>query len=142
MVDRLEYQKDGQSVRLRALHDSIEQGQQVILFNVTLSDGDPLSMYVQPAAFRVVSTSTHREGSLVLLDDDGNSVTTTMSKASWLYDTTNWGLFQYARQQELLRRKDRKIEQLDGHLSLLKDILIKQGVRVITAEQAAATGLQ
>ena len=42
---------------------------------------------------------------------------------------------------EKLSRKQRKIKQLEGHVELLKDILIKQGTRIVTEAQAKDLGL-
>ena len=40
-----------------------------------------------------------------------------------------------------LSLKQRKIEQLEGHVELLKDILIKQGAHIVTEAQAKDFGL-
>lgn len=46
------------------------------------------------------------------------------------------------REKEKFSRKERKIAQLEGHLELLKDILIKQGIRIVTKAQAEDLGLK
>lgn len=46
------------------------------------------------------------------------------------------------REKENFSRKQRKIEQLEGHVELLKDILIKQGARIVTEAQAEDLGLK
>ena len=44
-------------------------------------------------------------------------------------------------EKEKLSRKERKIEQLQGHVDLLKDILIKQGTRIVTEKQGKDLGI-
>ncbi len=135
----VEYKKDGQTVRLNALWGKIQPGQKVICFHVHWRTNHPLASYAQPAAFTVVSDE--REGPIILRDSEGREVTIKQTDAGYLYDAVEWGLFQYERQLEMLRRKQRKIEMLDAHLSMLKGILTAQGIRVVTAEQAKALGL-
>lgn len=61
---------------------------------------------------------------------------------SYLYDAQEWLKWNAMRENEILSRKQRNIEQLEGHMELLKDILIKQGARIVTEEQAKDLGLK
>ena len=51
-------------------------------------------------------------------------------------DAQEWLTWNAMHETEKLSRKQRKIEQLEGHVELLKDILIKQGTRIVTEAQA------
>lgn len=64
------------------------------------------------------------------------------SGASVLYDAQEWLTWNDMREKEKFSRKQRKIEQLEGHVELLKDILIKQGARIVTEAQAEDLGLK
>ena len=59
-----------------------------------------------------------------------------MLESSYIFDAQEWLTWNAMREKEKFSRKQRKIEQLEGHVDLLKDILVKQGVRVVTEEQA------
>jgi hypothetical protein len=138
---RVEYEMDGQTVRLQAVYDRIYSGQRLVLFHVGFGTPEPLARYEQPAVFTAVAVDVDNK-TVELRDANERLITTKISNLAYLYDLEEWAMFQYRCLGELLRRKDRKIEQLTGHLDLLKAILTNQGFRVVTAEQAAAIGLQ
>lgn len=140
----LEYKKDGQTIRLEGLWDRVTASQKVILLKVSFGPNHPLSRYEQPAAFTVIGRPPPgaTTGDLKLLDTDGREVIARIGDAGYMYDSIEWGLFQFHRQQEVERRKQAKIDQLDAHLNMLKSILIAQGFRIVTAEQAETLGLK
>ena len=104
---------------------------------------NPLLRYDTPAIFTVVEVPGSDNGTRLLLRDIyGIEINRSVSLGP--VSTTMWpsgGMFQYQRLQELLRRKNNKIDQQDGQLQILKDILKAQGIRIVTAEQAEALGL-
>ena len=53
-----------------------------------------------------------------------------------------WLTWNDLREKEKLSRKQRKIEQLESQKELLKDILVKQGIRIVTKAQAEDLGLK
>ena len=59
-----------------------------------------------------------------------------------LYDPQEWLTWNDLHEKEKLSRKQRKIEQLESQKELLKDILIKQGIRIVTKAQAKDLGLK
>ncbi len=147
----LSYWKNGKEIPLWAIHSSGQIGQSVIYCeNVDWGkdpdpESKPLSQYTPPAIFRITSKVPGDEGYYVLTDSTGNIIRARYSgicnTSSYLYDAQEWLTWNTGRNTEKFSRKERKIEQLEGHVALLKDILVKQGVRIVTQEQAKKLGL-
>ena len=147
----LSYWKNGKEIPLWAIHSSGQIGQSVIYCeNVDWGkdpdpESRPLSQYTPPAIFRITSKVPGDEGYYVLTDSDGNIIRARYSgicnTSSYLYDAQEWLTWNAGRNAEKFSRKERKIEHLQGQVDLLKDILVKQGVRIVTQEQANKLGL-
>ena len=147
----LSYWKNGKEIALWAIHKSGQIGQSVIFCeNVDWgknpdSEKLPLSQYTPPAIFKITSKVPGDEGYYVLTDSNNNVIrarfTGISNTSSYLYDAQEWLTWESGRVAEKLSRKERKIEQLEGHVALLKDILVKQGIRIVTQEQAKKLGL-
>ncbi len=143
----LEYYKDGEKISLRGLYDRGEVGRPVILDDVCFGEKSPspLAKYPPRTVFTIVEkkVTSNWNYSYVLSDKDGNRFVLTRDSNStgYIYDLEEWSLFQYEKAQEHYIRKNAKIAHLESQVALLKDILIKQGVRVVTQEQAKTLGL-
>jgi hypothetical protein len=142
-----EFFKDGKKVELKAIFSKGYVGQVVILDNVSYpqNSNDPLAAYPQPALFTIVEKVEEQEGCYVLQDTTGKKVHLLDERHGlstwWLCDAAEWLEWNGQHNDEKLKRKERRIELLDAHLSLLRDILVKQGFRVITKEQAQELGI-
>ncbi len=144
----LEYQKDGGTVKVSGIYGKGRVGQMVVLDNVQLHHTCPLVKYPQPHVFTIAEKigGGEREDIYILVDQDGNRVLGEGSQygegyGGHLYDLVEWVTWMTERTKEKLARKERKIALLEAHLQLLKDILIKQGVRVVSQETAKQLGI-
>lgn len=106
----------------------------------------PLSQYPFPSIFTIVEKKEGKDGYYILSDANGNRIKLQDkyygASESYLYDAQEWLKWNAMREDEILSRKQRNIEQLEEHMELLKDILIKQGARIVTEEQAKDLGLK
>lgn len=145
----LKYWKDGKEVILHAIYSS-GRVNQVIILGKKVDWGEspnaekyPLSQYPYLTVFTIVGISTHPEEKYyVLRNPDGKNFILKFGEADYLYDIKEWLEFNAIREAEKMAHKQRKIETLESQVDLLKDILVKQGVRVLTKEQAKALGIK
>ncbi|MCX6735521.1 MAG: hypothetical protein NTZ13_00345 [Candidatus Parcubacteria bacterium] len=143
----LEYYKDGETVRLDALYGKGVVGRRVILDNVCFSKDSisPLAKYPSRTVFAIIEKTfvDNWNYSYVLMDNSGERFVLSRDggDTAYIYDLEAWALFLYESEKEHRARKDKKIAHLESQVALLKDILIKQGVRVITQEQSKTLGL-
>lgn len=145
----LEFWKDGKKIEVRAIYEKGKVGQMVILGEKIYWGENPdpiekpLSQYNYPSIFTIVEKVEGKEGYYILRDANGNSIKVTFESCDswWLYDAQEWLNFNKMHEKEKLSRKERKIEQLQGHVDLLKDILIKQGTRIVTEKQTKDLGI-
>jgi hypothetical protein len=145
---KLEFWKDGQSVKVDSIDSRAEIGQVVILDHVNFggnpnSTKHPLAKYPQPCAFTIVDKEKDADGygCFVVLDDKGNRIALSWTDASYLYEANEWLAWNRAHAREKLSRKERRIELLEGHLDLLKSIMAQQGVRIVSEEVAKQLGI-
>lgn len=107
---------------------------------------NPLSQYSYATIFTIVEIVAGKEGYYVLSDVNGNLIKLQDeyygASAEYLFDAQEWLTWNVMREEEKFSRKQRKIEQLEGHLELLKNILTNQGVRIISDTKAKALGLE
>ena len=107
----------------------------------------PLSQYPSPSLFTILEKKEdeYGYGYYVLSDANGNRIKLQdifkRASSNHLYDAQEWLTWNALHEKEKLSRKQRKIEQLEGYVELLKDILIKQGTRIVTQAQAKDLGL-
>lgn len=147
----LEFWKNGKQVAIKAIWNNGKVGQAVI-YGERVDWGEnpdpikkPLSKYSCPSLFTIVEKKEENEGYYVLSDTNGNRIKVHSEwggHEDYLYDAQEWLTWNALHEKEKLSRKQRKIEQLEGHVELLKDILIKQGVHIVTEEQAKNFGLE
>lgn len=103
---------------------------------------NPLSQYTCPSFFTIVEKQEGENGYYILKDAKGNSIKVTFDTTSWLlYDLQEWLTWNDLCIKEELSCKQRQIKQLENHEKLLKDILINQGIRIVTESQAKELGL-
>lgn len=144
----LEYWKDGKSVSCKAIYGRGRVGQVVILDHVSYGDNPdlekhPLARYIQPYAFTIVEKVEGRDGYCIVVDAEGNRIVLQgESGGSYLYDANEWCVWQREYEKEKLARKDGRIAHLESQVALLKSILVSQGMRLITKEQAAALDIK
>ena len=141
----LEYHKNGKKEEVRAIYSKGEVGQIVILDGVSFGENpdtekNPLSRYPLRTIFTIVKKDFKdawnysyelkdaKGGHFVLIGGESGSCT------CYLYDLAEWIKFQEESEKEHRARKDAKITLLESQVALLKDILIKQGVRIVTKQ--------
>ena len=147
----LNYWKDGKEIILPSVGKNGRVGQIVILGekvswgNNSFVAKNPLSNYPYLSVFTIVLKNEHDEYYVLRDSSDKNfilSYDVLPDMVAYLYDITEWLTFNSSREAEKLSRKQRKIEQLEGHVDMLKDILIKQGPHIVTEKQAKALGIK
>lgn len=143
----LEFFKDGKKININSIHGNGKVNQMVV-YGQDVDWGPnasptvhPLSQYLAPSVFTIVQKDDGFLGSYTLKDSNGNCIKIDKNDAWYLYDAQEWLTWQSLHQSEKIARKQKKIELLESHLGLLKDILIKQGTHIITKEQADALNL-
>lgn len=145
----LEFWQNGKKIEIEAIYGKGKVGQMVI-FGQRVGWGEnpdpikqPLSQYPCPSIFTIVEKQEGEDGYYVLSDANGNRIKVQLHGVSayYLYDAQEWLTWNAMHDMEKLSRKQRKIEQLEGHVGLLKDILIKQGAHIVTEAQAKDLGL-
>ncbi|MBO5179988.1 MAG: hypothetical protein J6B87_06560 [Clostridia bacterium] len=144
----LEFWRNGERIAIEAIGYTGKVGQLVVYakyFNCPEpTERHPLSMYPCPSIFTIVELgeSPYWTKVYTLSDSKGNRVHLPIQEGSYIFDAQEWLTWNAMREKEKFSRKQRKVEQLEGHVDLLKDILIKQGVRVVTEEQASALNIE
>ena len=152
VIFMLSYWKNGKEVIVNSIYSDGRIGQVLILGeNVDWGKSPdykkhPLSKYPYLSVFTIVSICTHPENRhYVLCDSEGKNFILPLGSSSdvpFLYDIKTWLDFNAIRENEKMSRKQRKIETLESQVDLLKDILVKQGIRIVTEEQAKALGIK
>ena len=145
----LEFFKDGKSIKISPIFAGGVVGQTVI-FGENVNWGNlspqlaPLCGYSCPTIFTIIKKDP-TNGYYILSDSAGKRVKIQYlyhsSGAEYLYDAKEWLKWNDMHTNEKLSRKQRKIEQLEGHVDLLKDILVKQGTRIVSETEANSLGL-
>lgn len=141
----LNFWQNGKEVGISAISGNGKVGQLIILgeridwgLNPTKY---PLSKYPFLSTFTILEKKEGRQGSYVLKDTNGDSISLQANDACCLYDLQEWLTWNAAREAEKTSNNAKKIKQLENNIELLKDILIKQGVRIVTEEQAKSLNL-
>ena len=143
--------KNGTQVKCSPIYDTGRIGQVVILDNVDYGrnpnlDKHPLARYPQPCICTIAGKKSVDHGYVyVLKDTDGKNIVLPSSHSDttgwYLYDATSWLEWQKAKIEEEKERSDHEIRQLRIEKELLEKILVAQGFRVITQEQAKKLGI-
>ncbi len=145
----LEFCVNGKTILLHPICNKGSVGQMVILGsrvdwgNNPDPVAKPLSKYPYLSLFTIVVKATNEDGYYILSDAKGEQIKVSMKGTDhwYLYDAQEWLNFNHLRETEKFARKERKISQLEGHVDLLKDILVKQGIRIVTEDQAKKLGI-
>ena len=148
----LEFLQNGKKIKVNAIYGEGKLGQMVI-FGQRVDWGVnpdpmeyPLSKYSCPSIFIIVEKIEGKEGYYLLRDVNGKLIKVQDkfygASVSYLYDAQEWLEWNDMHEKEKVYRKERKIEQVECHLELLKDILINQGIRIVTKAQAEELGLK
>lgn len=146
----LQYWKDGQEITYYPIYGLGRVGQVVVLAGVGFGANPdlakfPLARYSQPHAFTIIERVEGRDGYYVVVDEVGSRTIlrdeTYGPSQNWLYDVNEWMTWQVEHAKEVVCRNEERIKELEGQLALLKDILIRQGIKVITKEQADTLGI-
>ena len=139
---------------LKHLYGAGRVGMIVVLDHVSLSITDPFVKYQQPAFFTIVedlSPENRRNGIYVLRDSEGNLIKTqagdstepsTDSICYYLSEVSDWSRWNTARTREAVATRDATIYNLQVRVGTLREVLVEQGFRVITSEQAAVLGIK
>lgn len=112
--------------------------QVVILDNVHLGSNSPLAPYSQPQIFTIAKKD---ESGYSLRDSENNLIIVDYDTMSYVFDATEWMGWSLGRIDRVITSGNKRIQTLQGHVSLLTGILTSQGVRVVTQEQAEELGL-
>lgn len=140
----LEFMKDGKKVECRDTYDA-KPGQVLVLTHVSYERCKeteyPQMHYPQPAFFTVVE-KLEKEGydqPFILRDTVGNEIKVRLGIG--FYDAQEWALWSAAKQAEDLRQKNARIQHVESQVALLRGILIEQGMKIITTEEAKRLGI-
>ena len=125
---RLHYRKDGRDVECWSIHESGVEGQMVVLTNIELDKrpDSQLAPYQQPAFFTIVAVDESR-GYYTVRDEKGRTLELMWELGSYLYDAGEWARWNEGRMAEKLRRKQGRIAHLEGVVTRLENILVRQG---------------
>lgn len=147
----LEFWQNGKKIEVKAIYDNGKVGQTVVFgqrvdWGVNPNPTEyPLSQYPCPSIFTIVEKQEGKDGYYILSDANGKCIKLQDkyygASESYLYDAQEWLTWNEMREKEKFSSKQRKIEQLESHLELLKDILIKQGIHIVTEAQAKTLNL-
>ncbi len=147
----LEFWQDGKRVVIEAIYRNGKVGQTVIL-GTRVNWGEspdsiefPLSQYPYPSLFTIVGKQEGKNGYYILADTNGKRIKLQDSYSgaceSNLYDAQEWLTWNAMRERDSLSRKQQTIEYQNNLIKVLKDILIKQGTRIVTEAQAKKLNL-
>ena len=145
------WQQNGNEIKITVnpISDKGKVGQMVI-FGVRVDWGVdsnpteyPLSQYPYPSIFTIIKKVEDKDGYYILKDAKGNNIKLHYEHGtSYLYDAQEWLTFNDVRTTDQFSFKDKEKEKLKDRLDLLKDILIKQGIHIVTKEQAEYLGIK
>lgn len=128
-------------------------GMIVVLDSISLEPENPFAKYSQPAFFTIVEDLTPERrfnGDYVLQDSTGNRIRTVADPndrsgsnvSSYLTEVNVWAAWKAETHAKAIETRDQRIERGLVRVAILKDVLVEQGFRLITTEQAAALGIK
>ncbi len=136
------YDVDGNLVECNPIYGEGREGQIVVLDSVSFKESNsPLAEYAQPAFFHVVSQT---DDYCMLRDLEGCTVElkgADLGSVVYLYDLKEWASWTTGKAANKLRQRNIQIGNLLLKLDLLKDILIRQGTKIVTESEAKKLGL-
>lgn len=119
----------------------------VVLDHVSMSPSETFGNYPQPAFFTITEAPPSETPGFnpvyTLRDTAGHIVSTRGSSvSSYLIKVDDWQEWRSTRTDEIQAQLARVNARLLDRVDLLKEILVAQGVRVITRDQAATLGIK
>lgn len=124
-----------------AIYSNGKKGDIVVLDNVIMSD-IPLSNYRQPAFFAIVEVKWQSDNSrddkdmlYVLKDMFGKEFSVNVDAGWWLVELTTWAKAKEKYYTDKFNEEHLRTEKLYHQIEILKDILIHQGIRIVSEEQ-------
>lgn len=147
----LSFSQDGKEVQVSPICGD-GQVDQMVIFGGRCDWGenpDPikhaLSRYTAPSIFTIVrkcdGENGDKDGYYLLRDASGNYFKVLYEDCGCLYDAQDWLTWNCKAQESKISHKEIAISRIEGQVRLLKDILIKQGSRIVTKDQAEELGL-
>lgn len=91
--------------------------------------------------FTIVEKKYGDDGYYTLRDSSGNIIKVNFGDACYLYDSQEWVKWKERNSTEYKNLSEANIKCLEEKIELLKDILVKQGIRIVTQEHANKLGL-
>lgn len=138
----LRYWKDGKEIRCDAIHDKGHVGQVVIFDRVSIgNDKHPLKKYPQPYVFTIMEKIEGKGWHYVMKDAEGELINIYSGDSRYFYDAIELVTWEGGDYIEKQMRSQDKIRMLESQLELLKNILTKQGIRIVTQEEAEKLGI-
>lgn len=122
-------------------------GMMVVLDHVCMSPSETFGQYPHPAFFTITeappSETPGFNAVYTLRDTKGNTVSTKGSSVSnYLIEVDVWQKWRANREDQTHADQIRKISTLRDRMELLKEILVGQGFRVISNDQAEKLGIK
>ena len=148
----LEFMKDGKKVSCPEIWQNGQVGQVVVLTEVYYSSNAdpekfPFATYAHPSFFTILKKlpdprrNDDKFSSWCLVRDaTGKEFACELSNG--IYDAQQWGLWNDAKQTEEHRKMNARIQHVESQVALLRGILVDQGVKVISQEQARLLGIK
>ena len=113
-------------------------GQTVICFGQ--KSDSKLSQYTSPTIFTIVEKKDGKDGYYMLADSNNNTIKVQSeyygASTCDFYDAQKWLTWIDAENSRMSSISNKEIEKLENNVALLKEILIKQGIHIVTEEQA------
>jgi hypothetical protein len=123
----------------KRLYGSGKVGAIVVLDYVSLGEKNPFAQYAQPAFFTIEARSPTPGSSLYTLKDSTGALISSSYEpphgdiSSYLMEVTEWWAWHAARAEKEKAYSEQIIETLRTKFNLLREILIAQGVRVVSS---------
>jgi hypothetical protein len=139
--------KDGTEIKCPSVYGDGRPGQVVVLMNVCFEkipdlEKWPFGAYPQPSFFTILEKLGVEKYSLWYLVRDVYDKEFKCEFSIGIYDAQVWGQWNAAKQKEDSRQKNARIQHIEAQVALLRGILVDQGIKVITPEQAKTLGIK
>ena len=136
----------------RLIHDQGQPGQIVVLDHISPESlpGGPYNGYSQPAFFNLIERTVPGDGRnnkvlYTLRDSNGKTLTVEGSgggPGGYLIPVEGWVAWKAATSAMRSITQDAKVHDLQVQVGILREILISQGIRVVSDTQAEKLGIK
>lgn len=127
----------------KAIYNTAKVGDIVVLDKVGFIDNHPLAQFAQPAFFVVtVFRPESQSARYTAHASDGERVNISSDDAWWFFQVRDWWTWTKATHDESIRDHKVLATRLTTERDVLKSVLVAQGVRIVTKEQAEALGVK